>query len=116
MQRLLPEAVPLCRDPATALEAQALLAEVGQVRGDPGWLRHALQLAGAGRLDALLQLAGAQTSSAGADALTAALQRTEVPAVREGVAAALRARGLDDDASNALTVRLGHQRAAWLQP
>ncbi|MBL8614364.1 MAG: sulfotransferase [Deltaproteobacteria bacterium] len=116
MQRLLPEAVALCRDPRTAHEAQVLLTEVGRVRGDPGWLRHALQLAGAGRLDALLQLAGAQTSSAGADALTATLQRIELPAAREGVAAALRARGLDDDVSNALTVRLANQRAAWLQP
>jgi hypothetical protein len=116
MQRLVPEAVPLCRDPATALEAQTLLAEVGRVRADPAWLRHTLQLAGAGRLDALLQLASAQTSGAGVDALTAALQRIELPAAREGVSAALRARGLDDDTTNALTGRLGQQRAAWLQP
>jgi hypothetical protein len=116
MQRLVPEAVPLCREPATALEAQTLLAEVGRVRADPAWLRHTLQLAGAGQLDALLQLAGAQTSGAGVDALTAALQRIELPAAREGVSAALRARGLDDDTTNALTSRLGQQRAAWLQP
>lgn len=116
MQRMVNDVIALCRAPETALEAQALLSEVGRVRGDPSWLRHALQLAGAGRIDALLQLAGAQSSSAGADALTAALRRVELPAAREGVAAALRARGLDDDTTNALTVRLGNQRAAWVQP
>ena len=116
MQRLSPEAIALCRSPATAVHAKLLLAEVGQVRGDPMWLRHTLEVASEGRADALLQLAAVPRVPTGAEALRATLPRIEVPVVRDGVQAALRARGLDDDVTNVLTVRLSQQRAVWIQP